>query len=143
VNVFRNDLLKWNDRDPVEDDLPLWGRAALILAMVAAKDRLKETEDQEAVDNLSDTIRFFDGFTPLSLTEAASFLSGQHRGIRSRFDQPSAFQGTLGGQNTIDPLIGLCRLAQGAGKGLENRFGHMVIICTISEVDVQCYSAMI
>jgi len=64
VNVFRNDLLKWNDRDPVEDDLPLWGRTDLILAMVAAKDRLKETEDQEAVDNLSNTIRFFDGFTP-------------------------------------------------------------------------------
>ena len=79
MNVFRNDLLKWNDRDPVEDDLPLWGRAALILAMVAAEDRLKETEDQEAVDNLSDTIRFFDGFTPLSLTEAASFfVTPQH-----------------------------------------------------------------
>jgi hypothetical protein len=73
VNVFRNDLLKWNDGDPVEDDLPLWDRAALILAMVAAEDRLKETEDQEAVDNLSDTIRFFDGFNPL-VSDGGSFL---------------------------------------------------------------------
>jgi len=56
VNVLRNDLLKWNDGDPVEDDLPLRGRAALILAMMAAKNRLKETEDQDAVDNLPDMI---------------------------------------------------------------------------------------
>jgi len=71
--VFRNDLLKGNDGDPVEDDPPLWNRAALILAMAAAEERLKETEDQEAVDNLSDTIGFFDGFNPL-VSDGGSFL---------------------------------------------------------------------
>jgi hypothetical protein len=64
MNLFRKDLLKWKDGDPVEDDPPLRDRGALILTMVAAEDRLKETEDQEAVHNLSDAMRFFDGFNP-------------------------------------------------------------------------------
>ena len=73
MNVFRNDLLKWNDGDPVEDDLPFRGKAALILAIMAAKDRVKETEDQDAVDNLPDMIRFFDGFN-LLVSDGGSFL---------------------------------------------------------------------
>ena len=142
MKVFRNDLLKWNDCNPVEDDLPLRDRAALILAMVAAEERVKKTEDQQAVDNLSDRIRFFDGLN-LLVSDGGSFLLCRGNTAASELYDPSAFQGTLGGQNTIDPSIGLSRLAQRAGKGLENRLGHMMIVCTISEVDVQCYSAMI
>jgi hypothetical protein len=144
VQVFRNDLLKGNHGDPVEDDLPLLRGDACVPTIVATEDRLKETKDQEAIYNLLDTVRFYDGFNPLVSDGGRFFLCrGDAVASDPSIYQSSAFQRTLGGENAVDSFIDLNSLAQGAGKGLENRLRHMMIIRTIDEVDVQRHSAMV
>lgn len=54
-----------------------------------------------------------------------------------------ALKGTFGGQDTLYPLIHRNSPFKGACKSLEYRLCHVVEICTIDEVDVQCYSTMI
>ena len=55
----------------------------------------------------------------------------------------SALQGPFGRQDALDPPVDRYRPAKGPGKGLEDRLRHVMAVCTIVEVDVQCYSTLI
>jgi len=52
-------------------------------------------------------------------------------------------QATFGGRNPFGPIVDRDRLTKSACKGLEDCLGHMMAVCTIDEIDMQCDSTMV